>query len=467
MTLNSSGAFLFAMLAAGMAFAAPSLGEGAADSSPAQVPTATAIAQPGGAAPSPTAPEEAVNPSAQSTKQRTSPVAIPPDRIEPDPAVPVRVIEVATVDPQDRPLSNVRVALVRERQSISEGNSSSLSESVSDSQGKLRFVDVPLGSDTQYRLLAVQGDVRYGTRPFGVDSHSGTRVLFHVYPVIRNVHDALVAGRSFLFIEPRDDVLHIEVFSELHNLGATTWVPDDINIRLPEGWKAFATNPGDPDLHVVKTDQGVSLTGAVTPGQHGMSYSFQIPSNNRSQIDLELALWPNTAEVQVATVTRSGLELEAEGYPAAQVMRSNGQKPMLVTGRSFARDVGGPPKDVHVTLRGLPIVGPGRWVAAALAALLAASALVLARRNHVAVAKSDSSFGTDNLAVAPHDAAASKGQRRGEHEAEREARDRLLDELVSLTSAHRKGLIGTETFEQARQTLVAACVRLERQLSSY
>jgi len=161
------------------------------------------------------------------------------------------------------------------------------------------------------------------------------------------------------------------------------------------------------------------------------------------------------------------LELEAEGYPAAQVMRSNGQKPMLVTGRSFARDVGGPPKDVHVTLRGLPIVGPGRWVAAALAALLAASALVLARRNHVAVAKSDSSFGTDNLAVAPHDAAASKGQRRGEHEAEREARDRLLDELVSLTSAHRKGLIGTETFEQARQTLVAACVRLERQLSSY
>lgn len=431
----------------------PGLGAPDAESQVKEVPAPSASASVSPAQPKP----ESASPHGASPT--AMPGALPEDVVAPDPSIAARSIEVTTVDPQNHVLPNIPVLLVRDRQSIAEGNSSSVSTRTSDRDGKVLFTDVPVGSDSQYRLLTQASEAKYGTPPFAVDGRTGMKAVLHVYPQVRNIREALVAGRSFLFVEPRDEVLHVEVFTEWHNLGASVWLPENVELQLPAGWKAFSTNPSDPDLRIEKTDAGVKMLGTVTPGQHSTSFSFQLPSNNRVEVATEIPLWPNTAEAQVATISRSMLEMEVDGYPAAQVMQSNGQKPMLVTGRSYAKDTGGPPSDVRVTLRGLPVVSDGRWVAALAAAALVLGGLGLTWRSRRRV----------NPPGAKHPPKRAPGAMAEPGlglEAEREARERLLEELVGLTRAHRSGEIGNETYEQARQTLLAACVRLERQLTT-
>jgi hypothetical protein len=368
------------------------------------------------------------------------PFTVPDDRVEAATDLPPNSIEIEVVDANERRLPNVGMELVRERQSVSEGNESSSFSSKSDQNGVVRFDKLSSGSDVRYRIVTVQGDLRYGTPSFAVTGSSGFRARFHVYPVTQDLREALVAARTFLFVEPRDEVLQIEVMSELHNLGALVWAPA-VELNLPEGWKAFSTNASDPDVRIEKTARGVRLVGAVTPGQHSLGFSFQIPTENRSSVEWIQPLWPHTAETRIATVVRSGLELSVEGYPEAELVRGNNQKPMLMTGRSYGGEAKAPERELRVSVRGLPVVGSGRWVAALIAGLLAAAAVAIAWSRR----------GPKELSAG---------------ELEGEARERLLEELARLTAARREGLIGEETFADAQEVLVSACVRLERQMAS-
>jgi hypothetical protein len=93
-----------------------------------------------------------------------------------------------------------------------------------------------------------------------------------------------------------------------------------------------------------------------------------------------------------------------------------------------------------VRVSGIPTPGPGRWVAALIAALLGA------------------------LGVA-----AFRGKIGGQTQAELHQRDAerarrvLLDEVVELTRARSEGRIGPGTFESARRTLVDALSRIVAQ----
>jgi hypothetical protein len=376
--------------------------------------------------------------------RRALPFAPPEDRVEVARDLPANSLEVTVVDAQERRLPDVHLELVRERQSISEGNESSSRSAVSDRSGLVRFEKLDANSETRYRILALRNSVRYGTRSFAVAKDAGLRATFHVYDVTSNIREALVAARTFLFVEPRDEVLQVEVMSELHNLGALVWAPS-VELTLPDGWKAFSTNEGDPDVRVEKTSRGVRLVGAVTPGQHAIGYSFQVPTKNRSSVEWLQPLWPHTAETRIATVVRSGLELEVEGYPAAELVQGNNQRPMLMTGRSYGGDAKAPEGDLRVSVRGLPVVGAGRWVAAVIAAVLVAAALLMAW------AKGGAKVG----AKAP-----------SSNPLEVEARERLIGELARLTAARREGRIGEQTFLDAQDALVSACVRLERQMAT-
>jgi hypothetical protein len=359
----------------------------------------------------------------------------PGDRIETSESVPPSVIEVRALDPQSMPVAGVHIELSRDRQSVSEGNTSTKWQATTDGSGQATFTRVPSGSDSQYRVVVVNDGARYGSRPFPLESRAGTKVVLHVYPVVRNLKEALVAGRGFFFIEPRDDVLSIEFMQQFHNLGQTVFLADGLTLHLPQGWKAFATNPTDLDLSVVKTTDGVSLLGAIAPGQHSVAFTFQVPSSNRERIQLELDLWSNTAELQVATLARPGLELQVEGFPNAGVSQSSGRQPMLVTGKSFTRSAG-PPEAIHVEVAGLPVVGPGRWAASLGAAMLALGAVLAALR------KRSAATGDDSRAA---------------------ARACIVDELAALERAHRNGQVGKETFADTREILLSAFVRIERE----
>ncbi|MGC4069730.1 MAG: hypothetical protein QM784_34735 [Polyangiaceae bacterium] len=420
---------------------------GAAATSNPAIPSASS-ARIGEPSPDNGKPNSAANGSSE-PERRNLPFAAPEDRVEVASDLPANSLEVTVVDANERLVADVHLELVRERQSIAEGNESSSRSAVSDRNGLVRFDNLDSNSETRYRIVAHRNAVRYGMPSFSVSKNAGLRAKFHVYEVTSNIREALVAARTFLFIEPRDEVLQVEVMSELHNLGALVWAPS-VELKLPEGWKAFSTNEGDPDVRIEKTTNGVRLVGAVTPGQHALGYSFQVPTGNHSSVEWLQPLWPHTAETRIATVVRSGLELEVEGYPAAELVQGNNQRPMLMTGRSYGGDAKAPEEDLRVSIHGLPVVGKGRWVAAIIAGVLVVAAFTMAWLK----ARAKVAAGRDGR----------QGPFSGQ--LEREAHERLLDELARLTAARKAGQIGEQTFVDAQDALVSACVRLERQMAT-
>jgi len=294
---------------------------------------------------------------------------------------------------------------------------------------------VPSGEDSRYRITATTDDITYGTGLFSMEKQAGTKVLFHLYPITKNTNTALFAGETSVFLEPRDDVISIEYFHRFHNLGRTVLAAESFSLHLPNRWKAFSTNPIDPDLSVKAVDDGVSLVGAIAPGQHAVMFAFQIPNSNRDRLRLELDLLPNTANVQVATFPRPGLALDVDGFPRATVNQRNGRRSLLTTERAFAND-SAPPEALRLDLSGLPVVGWGRWVAT-LAALAMASAAIL---RTLLTPKS----------AAPGDVRVA-------------AKKRIVDELAALEVAHRRGDLGETAFQDTREILLAAFVRLERE----
>ncbi|HEY5959665.1 MAG TPA: hypothetical protein VIV60_24085 [Polyangiaceae bacterium] len=399
----------------------------------------------------PTEPPENENSNGEMVSDEPSPTAHNPadarrqgtatDSIEPSSALPAHTLEVMAIDATSAPAANTHIELLRERQSVSEGNSSMKWEGTTNSAGLLRFNDIPVSTDSQYRITAGSEGHRYGTRSFRIDSKVGTKVIFHVYPVVQKLRESLIAGRTFVFLEPRDDVLSIEFMAEFHNLGQTVLTAEALSLKLPPEWKAFATNPTDADLAVTKTAAGVSLAGCIAPGQHQVAFSFQIPSQNRPRLGLDLDLWPNTAEAQIATLSRPGLELQVEGFPNATVVKGNGRQPMLVTGKSFTHDHG-PPQSLRLEVSGLPVIGPGRWYAVLGSAGLALGALLTL----------GSRLGSKQRVSAYAE------------RTHRAARKRILQELAALMRAKREGRVGPETFAATQESLLEAFVRIERLL---
>ncbi|MGE5786942.1 MAG: hypothetical protein ACM3ZE_20280 [Myxococcales bacterium] len=359
----------------------------------------------------------------------------PSDSVENSESVPAGTIDVTVLDMHSNAAVGTQLELLRDRQSITQGNSSSKREATTDATGKALFANVQAGSDSQYRVVVLQDGARYGTHPFPINSRMGTKVVIHAYPVVRDIKQSLVLGRGFFFVEPRDQVVSIEYMQEFHNLGQTVLVANDLSLRLPENWKAFATSATDSDLTVVSTAEGVSLSGAIAPGKHSVMFTFQLPTANQDRLALELALFPHTAEAQLATFVRPGLELHVDGFPAASVNETAGRQPLLVTGRSFARDRSAP-GSVRAEISGLPTLGPGRWVAVALSSALAALALLFAFKRREA---------------APSQGAAAA------------ARDRIVDELAALERMRRRGDIGETAFADTRETLLSAFVRAARE----
>lgn len=363
------------------------------------------------------------------------------DTVSNSAAVPPSTIDVTVLDARSNAVAHARVALIRERHSVAQGDDQSTTELSTDDSGHARFERVDSSTDIRHRVVLLDNGLRYGTRPFALDTKLGAKVVLHAYPVVQSLKDTMIFGRGFVFFEPRDQVLAVEYVHEYQNVGHTVLAADNVALTLPQGWKAFSTSVTDPDLRVISTDSGVKLAGAIAPGRHSVAFTFQIPTANRERLAVTVDLWPNTAESQVATLARPGLELTAEGFPSASVREGTARQPLLWTGRSFTQDRSAP-RSIQVELSGLPTVGPGRWVAVALAALLAGTALLISLFNRRSAPQSDSAT---NVGL--------------------QAQERIVDELVALERAHQQGQIGDTAFADTRELLLSAFVRAAREPS--
>jgi hypothetical protein len=359
------------------------------------------------------------------------------DAVIPSADVPGGTIRVKLVNEKGEPLANTDVKLGVLFQKISEGEQRSEQHAKTDAAGLASFSGLTQSSDFSYRVSARSGPAEYSSDPIQLKGNQGVLALLHVYPVTRSIESASIGSRGFIYVETRDDVFQFEVLFRVFNMGAVTWVPEGAEMKLPVGFKAFKAGESMGDARFEEeAGRGVRLAGTFSPGQHNVSFRFQLPREDEDSASFRFGLPPHTAEIRFIAEAASSMQLDIDGFEKPQTdVNQNGQR--VVVTRHVARRGEQPLRSFEAQLSGIPTPGVGRWVAVLLGAALAA---------------------LGGFAYAGKLGSETQLQLR-RRDAER-AQKVLLDELVDLTRARRDERIGPSTFESARRALVDALSRI-------
>jgi hypothetical protein len=366
-----------------------------------------------------------------------APAAPEQDAVVPAPHLPPGTIQLKLVDAQGRPLPNAEARLSINFQKISEGEQRTEQRAKTDDAGLATFSGLTASSDFSYRLTTKSGPAEYASEPIQLKPDMGMSVLLHVYPVTRDINQASVGARGFIYVETRADVFQFEVLFRVFNMGTVTWVPSDALMSLPAGFKAFKAGESMSDVRFEESPgRGAKLAGTFSPGQHNVSFRFQLPREEESSASFRFGLPPHTAEIRFIAEAAPTMDLDIDGFERPQVdVNQNGQR--VVVTRHVAQRGQPPLESFNVVLSGIPTPGSGRWIAALIAASLAVLGFAAFRGK----------LGRETLVELQ------------ERDADR-AQQVLLDELVELTRAKREERIGPSTFESARRTLVEALARI-------
>jgi hypothetical protein len=361
----------------------------------------------------------------------------PPDVSEASPTLAPGSISATILDERGLPLSGSPVRLGILFQRIAEGESRSERFTQTDTTGAAHFSGLTGGSDHAYRVTVSRGPATYSSPPFNLRQDMGQHVVLHVYPSTGDIESAMLGMRGYLYIETRDDVFQFEVLFRVFNVGLVTWVPQDVVMRLPTGFKAFKAQDSMTDVRFEQVDGvGARLKGTFSPGQNEVSFRFQIPKTAEDSATFHVGLPPHVAEMRVIAEASSAMNLDVDGFDRpVPTANNNGQRVLVAVKQLRRRDE--EIKDFVATLSGIPVPGPGRWVAVLIALGFGIGGVFAAR-------------GAFDDAGAGKTAAADK----------KKARELLLRELVALEAARRADRIGPRSYEQSRARLIDAVARL-------
>lgn len=362
-----------------------------------------------------------------------------PDRSTPSPLVPKHTIEVRVVDADGKALPGVPVKLGILRQSVAAGEEREHRTVTADASGIARFEKLP-GHDTSYsyRVSVTRDGANFAAPPFNLDENNGQQVILHLYDVVRDLSATRLGMFGMLFVETRDDVFQFEVMFRVFNIGRTAWVPQDVSIGLPSGWKGFRAQDAMSDIRFESIDDRVVLKGTFTPGQHEVGFTFQVPNGQTERRSFDIRLPPRVGQMQVIAAAPQTMDLEVAGFEAARPMPARDGSRNLVAVKRM-RPGESALERLTITLTGIPTRGPGAWIAVAIALTVVGAGLFFALKKR-----------PQQVAKAPEELI--------------EAQELILEELVRLTQAHARGEIGPKTFERARQGLLDAAARLNQQL---
>jgi hypothetical protein len=364
----------------------------------------------------------------------------PPDIAQPDAQVPIDTIKVQILDKDGHPVPNTKVKLGILQQSIAEGESHAARSGTTDREGHIQFDGLEAASGISYRVSVPEGRATYATDPFVLKKTMGQRVVLHVYPSTDDIRAAMVGMRGFGYIQPRDDAYQLEFMFQIYNIGPITWVPKDVHIDLPHGWKAFVADKSMSDTRVVADgDSGIKLEGTFSPGQHQIGFRFQVPNDHDATTSFSMGMPPHMASMQMVVESAPGMSMNIAGFGPAQPATNNNGQRVLVAARQLQQ---GEPQmnQLSITLAGVPTPPAGRWYAVVIAFSLGLVGLGIA----LGRSKNETKRAA---AVAQRDI--------------EQSRQLLLDELVALEHAKRREQIGPRTYERTRRTLLDALARLE------
>lgn len=368
----------------------------------------------------------------------------PEDLIAEDPALPAGTLVLSIRDADEKPVPNASVVIGILKSSVAQGDSRDRKALDVDAEGNAKLDGLPVGQGTSYRVSSTQGPATYATMPFALSDKVGKRVTLHVYKASNNIEDVLVGAQAFVFVSLREDSLSIESLFNIFNIGRVSWVPTPgaASVGLPEGYKAFnkPDQMGDVMFVEVKSKASADLQGTIAPGRHEASFRYQVPLEGSERQSFHIELPPHVGEARVFAEAGKSMRLEVAGFPDAQKQRGRDGRNTLVTVKQVDPGERGL-KSLDITIGGLPTHGPGRWIAVAIALLslgMTMSFVVQQKRSGIIPDEAK-----DDLL---------------------EAREALLNELVALEKAKRKGDVGPKTYDRAHKGLLDALARIESRL---
>ena len=351
----------------------------------------------------------------------------PPEDVEQaDPTLPSGTIAVDIRNADDGPVAGETVTLGILVNSIAKGDSRKHLQATTDDHGRAVFTGLETASNIAYRVSSGFQGGAFAASPFQLEHAKSMHVVLHVYPVTRDLQEALIVVETTIAAEVREDRLQLEEVLRVYNLGRTAWQPDGVTMALPEGFTAFNTQASMSDQGVDEVGGAARLRGTFAPGQHAVEFRWQLALSGSRELDFDVGLPPHVAIARVVMPVAADLQLSASGFPPAEVRHDGKGQRFLVAERRMRPEE---PKltSMSIVIAGLPTPGPGRLVATLLAALGVAAgfAFAFSRRSEHGVAASST-------------------------------RSALLDELGELERARVAGQVGPKTYERTRRELVDA-----------
>jgi hypothetical protein len=303
--------------------------------------------------------------------------------------------------------------------------------------GRTRFSGLATTTDKVYHVSVKAGAAEYAVPPFNLRDKAGHRVVLHVYPTTSDLSRTGFLG-VFMSVETRDDLFQIDMVFHVFNVSRMGWIPSDVLVRLPEGFKAFTADDSsgyDSRFEAVE-GRGAALRGTFPPGERRVKFRFQIPKPTEREVSFRIGLPPRVVQAQVVAAASPEMAMEVrDGFPPPEVSESTLGDRVLNTARQI-KPGETPIGDIVVSLTGLRVPGLGRWVAVAIAFVFACFGGLAAR---------------GDLRIASVERVQGDRAR---------ARELILRELVAVELAKTSGGIGPNAYERAHRSLVDALARI-------
>jgi hypothetical protein len=366
----------------------------------------------------------------------------PPDGSQDDSSLPVGTVIVSLRDSQDRPIPHAKFSLNELFSTVAKGDKPErITEREVGDDGTVRIDNLIIGTGTTYKVSSARAGGHYGTARFALNDKAGKRVVLHVFDASSNIEELSAGMQGVVYVSLKEDVIQVEQLLSVFNLGEVAWVPD-VAFKLPAGFKAFnkQETPSEARIEEVK-DHGAALRGTFGPGRNDMDFRYQVPLDGNDKQTVTIELPPRVAQMRVMAESSRSMALKVANFPDPQKITREGKR-LLVTERQVSRSESGQ-QTVEITLTGLPVQGPGRWIAVLLAVIAGVSGIVYVVR-HRDEGEVDDDTRNDLI----------------------EAREALLAEMVALERAHAKGDIGPKSYARVRASLLDALARIVAQLDA-
>ena len=123
--------------------------------------------------------------------------------------------------------------------------------------------------------------------------------------------------QAIVYMELKDDVIQFdEIFRS--TTWAVTWVPTDVVLTLPAGYKAFSAQREMSDTGFDEAPgKGAKLRGTFAPGQHEMHFRYQMPYDGEETFSASVMLPPHIARIRVIAEASKGMTLQVNDFPSA------------------------------------------------------------------------------------------------------------------------------------------------------